>query len=54
MTARSIGRTRDVVDDAERRRIHWLALLLLLALLALTGWYFGLFMAGPVSVSMVG
>lgn len=53
MTAPSIGRTRDV-DDAERRRIHWLALLLLLTLLVLTGWYFGLFMTGPVIVSMVG
>jgi hypothetical protein len=35
----------------ERRRIRWLALLVILAALALVGLYFDLFITGPVVVS---
>jgi hypothetical protein len=37
----------------ERARIRWLALLLILAVLGLLGWYFDLFVRGPVVVSTV-
>jgi hypothetical protein len=36
---------------AERQKIHWLALLLILAVLGLVGWYFDLFLTGPVVVN---
>ena len=39
------------METMERKKIRWLTLLILLALFGLLGWYFDLFMHGPVVVS---
>ena len=37
----------------ERKRIRWLALLIILAVLGVLGWYFGWLRTYPVTVSTV-
>ena len=41
----------DRLGLAERKRVHWLALLVILAVFGLAGWYFGWLRTGPVIVS---